>query len=99
MSDGVWQDDEILADIQRLARGEQEISSGWLQELRAAAGRPMQHQHGVAAVGSQDPKRPVMQSQVEFTAIANLNPGTVYEAARAVLSQSVIFASMVGSPQ
>jgi len=75
MSDGVWQDDEILADVQRLACGEQEISCGWLQELHAGAGRPMQHQDGVAAIRSQDPERPVMQSQVEFTAIREFESG------------------------
>ena len=55
VSDGVWQDNEILADIQRLACSEQEISGGWLQELRAGAGRPCSIRTALLRSGAKTP--------------------------------------------
>jgi hypothetical protein len=65
------------ADIEWLAFGEQEIGSTRLQELPASAGRPMQHQDTIAAVGSQNSERSVVQSTSSAPLSANLKPGRV----------------------
>jgi hypothetical protein len=72
VSNGIRHDDEVLADIEWLAFGEQEIGSTRLQELPASAGRPMQHQDTIAAVGSQNSERSVVQSNVECPTFGEL---------------------------
>jgi len=49
VSNGIRHDDEVLADMEWLAFGEQEIGSTRLQELPASASRPMQQ--GMTLIG------------------------------------------------